>query len=198
MSYVVVGCLLEKAVHACMCNISQPVDLRQSINKMPSGQDEQPSLSDLPDQVVALVAKRCAAESSAQGHPLRRVARCGRDAVLQGLTRICLNLSKDWKKDNFSPDGRLLDRACRASAAGLAVQLVLGNHCGALPKLLQPALDFGRGGWHNVHKLSIEPKYACSGYCGDSKVRQAGVVDQQTIRTPHPHISARQWLQHAV
>jgi hypothetical protein len=146
----------------------------KSITIEPGGQDEQPSLSDLPPEALTLVAKCCASESGAHGHPLLRVARCGRDAVLQGSTRISIDLGNTFHPclDSFAASGRLLNRACRAAATGLSVELVLGRHYGALPGLLQPALGSDEQGWHNVHKLSIEPKKDLPMQVHYSQVRQ--------------------------
>jgi hypothetical protein len=144
------------------------------------------TLSDLPIELWSQLARHSAPRSDAQGHPLLRVARCGRDAVLRSLARVSLDLNSQGEQADSAirSIAVLLDRACRAAPTGLNVELALGQHGNDLPDLLRPAVDSPEGGaWQNVHTLRIGPRRYCSRYA-TYKVGQekAAVCDHDLVK----------------
>jgi hypothetical protein len=105
------------------------------------------SLVDLPDAVLALVA-RCSRPT--RGHPLLQLSRVARDAVLSCSKTVSLHLAGD----EHAPEARLLDRACFTASVGLELVLDLhGRHSEVLFSLLKRGVT--TGGWPHVQNLEV-------------------------------------------
>jgi hypothetical protein len=99
------------------------------------GQDPAPSLVELPGPVLAELVRTTQPEGRKsprlhpslrrppEGHPLLRVARAGRDAVLQHSKALILRLQPADSPAAVEPVARLLDRAWSQAAEGLRVRL---------------------------------------------------------------------------
>ncbi len=119
---------------------------------------------DLPGDVLAQIS------AGSPGLRLLALSRRGRDVVLERARAVQLNFlmpAAFWLPSD-EPAARLLDRACRAAAPGLQVEINIGNpHTGhgfshnqthrLQSSLLSALLQRGRdaGGWGNVHVLSL-------------------------------------------
>jgi hypothetical protein len=112
-------------------------------------------LFELPDDLLAKIT------SGSHGFPLLALSRRGRNLVLERARAIQLKLhwplSHSQEQPTVAAAARLLDRACRAAAPGLQVEIKRGgNFCFEPPllSLLQHGLD--AGGWGSAHALSLE------------------------------------------
>jgi hypothetical protein len=106
-------------------------------------------MDELPELVLAVLAKHSLIKG-AKGHPMLSLARGPRDAVLQGLSKLQLDLQPDL---NLQPLARLLNRACRQAVSNLELTLNLNGQHGFLPILLQtPAED---AGWRALRQLRV-------------------------------------------
>jgi hypothetical protein len=147
--------------------------------QQPAGHAE-PSFASLPEPVVAQIAQLSKQPRWERGHPLLRVSRSCRDAVLSSLTAVKLFTSpvSSPASKAFSPGlcARLLHRACCQARPGLKLRLHLEKNCDSLPHLLQPGVECG--GWRSVHKLEVGFKQGGTN-CG---------------RLPEPSYSIRQVL----
>jgi hypothetical protein len=107
------------------------------------------SLVDLPDAVLALVAK---CSSSTRGHPLLQMSRGARDAVLSCSRNVRLFLAGD----EHGPEARFLGRVCSTAPHGLELELNLHGAPASSKPLLQLLKPGGSsGGWTNAHKLEV-------------------------------------------
>jgi hypothetical protein len=125
-----------------------------------AGQPET-SFASLPEPVVAHIAHL---SKQRPGPPLMGVSSSCRDAVLSSLTSVRLHpLPASEAPFSPGPHARLLHRACCQARPGLQVELILWRHCGSLPQLLQPGIEYG--GWRNVHKLKVCDQQGAT-HCG--------------------------------
>jgi hypothetical protein len=113
---------------------------------------EQDSLTELPNEVLDLVANQIRKDGAAV-KPLLAASRGGRNSVLRTSSKITLSLGKEAEKGDQQPLARLLHRACCTAAPGLSVNLNLGSYGSLIHQLLNPGIE--AGGWNSVHNLKV-------------------------------------------
>jgi hypothetical protein len=119
-----------------------------------TGDEDEPKLSCLPLEVLASISSNTG-QHSTRVHPLLKVCRATRDAVLQGLKNVELCITNDEDGSTVGRLARMLHRACCTATPGLKVKLCWRNlKCeqGVLTNLLL-APGIQSQGWHNVHYL---------------------------------------------
>jgi hypothetical protein len=123
-----------------------------------------PCLLDLPSYALNLLV------SKSRGfyfrHPLLRVGRAGRDAVLQGTKNASLQLRPEDNASTVAPLTRMLSRVCATAAAGLRLHIrsqadetegssnTERDADALLATLLEPGLQ-QPDGWPKVHSLEL-------------------------------------------
>jgi hypothetical protein len=115
------------------------------------GSHPEASFDSLPEAVIAHIAYLSKLPRRSRGHPLLRVSRSCRDAVLSSCATI--RMYARCQSSTPAPDARLLHRACCQARPGLALWIHLMRFTGSLAELLQPGIECG--GWRNVHKLEV-------------------------------------------
>jgi hypothetical protein len=131
-----------------------------------SGQQPCQNLLGMPQAVLARIAQLCNPYyHRIYGHPMLRLSRGGRDAVLSNLKMIRLfpysysaaATGAHNTHHKAEATGRLLHRACCQVPAGLEVDIHLSDSGLAssdyFSTLLQPGIRCG--GWHHVHSLKV-------------------------------------------
>jgi hypothetical protein len=128
------------------------------------GNFDDPCLLDLPSYALNLLV------SKSRGfyfrHPLLRVGRAGRDAVLQGTKNASLQLRPEDTAETVAALTRMLSRVCATAAAGLRLHIrspadeperssdTERDADALLATLLEPGLQ-QPDGWPKVHSLEL-------------------------------------------